>query len=139
MYLRKNCKSRFYQLIYFVNGKRTKVSTKTDNEKEANKFPANFIIPSELPSDCKPKSITLPHFRKEYDEYIEPIKSKGYVRCVNLSFKMLIEFSKDINLERLDIRTIDKFITHTFAITQRGSAIYYRTLKAAFSKAVAWN
>lgn len=61
------------------------------------------------------------------------------MRSVKLSFKMLIAFTEDIPLRELELHTIDKFTTHTFARTARGAALYYRTLKAAFSKTVLWN
>ena len=138
MYVVKNYKSPFYQLVYFVNGKRTTVSTKTKNEKEAIRFLSNY---TNQPIDHKLtiNPITLSKFQEEYLEYIRVTKSKHYERSVKTSFKILIEFSGDICLSDLDLRTLDKFITHTYARTQRGASLYYRTLKAAFSKAVLWN
>ena len=50
MFLTKDSKSPYYQLVYFVNGKRTKISTKTSDREEAEKFKATF----------KPKPITEP-------------------------------------------------------------------------------
>ena len=52
---------------------------------------------------------------------------------------MLLDFTGDIFLNRLDVRTLDKFIITTFSRTQRGASLYYRTLKAAFNKAISWN
>ncbi len=138
MYLTKNPKSPFYQLVYFVHGKRTTISTKTKNEKEAIRFLKSFEKPDH-DRELIIKPITLSKFQDEYVDYIQQTKSKSYVRSVKLSFKMLIEFTGDIYLSRLDLRTLDKFITSTFQRTQRGSSLYYRTLKAAFSKAVLWN
>lgn len=138
MYLVKNNKSPFYQLVYFINGKRTTVSTKTKNEKEAIRFLATF---EKEKLEQKPEiiSITLSKFQDEYLDYVRITKSKHYTRSVKTSFKLLLEYSGDVYLNRLDLRTLDKFITSTFQRTQRGASLYYRTLKAAFSKAVLWN
>ncbi len=42
MYLVKNNKSSYYQIVYFVNGKRTTVSTKSKDKAEAEKFLNSF-------------------------------------------------------------------------------------------------
>lgn len=52
---------------------------------------------------------------------------------------MLIESIGEIPLNRLDLRAFDKFITVTFLRAPSSASLYYRTLKAAFSKAVLWN
>ena len=85
------------------------------------------------------KNILLSSFRDEYVEYISATKSKSYLSSVNLSFKLLIDFTGDVMINRLDVRTLDKFIISTFTRTQRGASLYYRTLKAAFTKAISWN
>ncbi len=145
MFISKSKKSPFYQLTYEVNGKRTTVSTKTKNLQEAYKFMANF---SQKENDDPisteeqrqhTKNIILSKFSNEYVEYIKATKSKSYLSSVNLSFKMLLDFTGDIFLNRIDVRTLDKFIISTFSRTQRGASLYYRTLKAAFNKAISWN
>ena len=145
MFISTSKKSPFFQLTYEVDGKRTTVSTRTKNLHDAYKFMANFSCIDKFSRTEKKeakqqiKSILLSTFKEEYVDYIKPTKSKSYVRSINLSFKMLIALTGDISLRQLDIHTIDKFITHTFARTPRGASLYYRTLKAAFSKAVLWN
>ncbi|MDP2038090.1 MAG: tyrosine-type recombinase/integrase [Ignavibacteria bacterium] len=138
MYVVKNSKSPFYQLVYFVNGKRTTISTRCKNEKEAIRFLANFEN-----NNCTQKpeciSITLSKFRDEYLNYVRITKSKYYIRSIETSFKFLIKFSGDVFLTTLDLRTLDKFLTFIFERTPSGAFVYYRTLKAAFSKAVLWN
>ena len=42
MYLIKNKKSQFYQLVYFIGKKRTTVSAKTSIRSEAEEFLENF-------------------------------------------------------------------------------------------------
>ena len=139
MFISKATKSPFYQLIYEINGKRTSTSTKTKNLQEAYKFMAKFHNEFENQAVHKIKPITLSKFQDEYLEYLRITKSKHYIRSVKTSLKILIEFCGDVYLNCLDARTIDKFTTATFQRTQRGASLYYRTLKAAFSKAVLWN
>jgi len=138
MFISKIPRSPFYQLIYIIDGKRTTVSTKTSNQKEAYKFMANFNKESHEPK-VQHHSVSLSQFRDEYLECIKLTKSKSYLRSVTLSFKQLISLAGDVSLSRLDLRTLDKFITASFARTKSGAGLYYRTLKAAFSKAVVWN
>ncbi|MHB8906096.1 MAG: phage integrase SAM-like domain-containing protein [Melioribacteraceae bacterium] len=139
MFVSKTKKSPFYQLTYEVDGKKTTISTKAKNLNDAHLFLINFqkIRDGEFKEQIRP--IPLTKFKEEYVDYIKPTKSKNYLRSINLSFKMLIAFTGDLPLRRLDLHTIDKFITHTFARTPRGASLYYRTLKAAFSKAVLWD
>jgi len=138
MFISKTTKSPFYQLTYDLNGKRTTVSTKTANQKQAYKFMATFQRGSDEPKE-KILSNTLSKFRDEYLDYIKLTKSKSYLRSVGLSFNHLITFTGEVPLSKLDLRTLDKFIIITYQRTQRGASLFYRTLKAAFSKAVTWN
>ncbi len=139
MYVVKIPRSKFYQLVYFVDGKRTTVSTKTSNLTEAYKFLGRFKINPKEPLKEEPVLISLSAFKNEYLEFVKPTKSKKYVCTIDLSFRMLMNFTGDIQLNKLDLRTLDKFITATFSRTPRGASLYYRTLKAALSKAVLWN
>jgi hypothetical protein len=113
----KTKKSPFYQLTYDLNGKRTTVSTKTANEKQAYKFMANFQRGSDEPK-ARIDFISLSKFCDEYLEYIKTSKSKNYFLTVRNSFKRLLDFSGDINLNRIDIPLLDKFLISTFARTK---------------------
>ncbi len=137
MYLVKNYKSSFYQLVYFESGKRSTITTKTKNEKEAFRFLINFNK-NNTGRKKDIQQITISRFLEEYLEFIQITNSKNYIRSVKTSYKNLIEFSGDIYLNQLDLRTLDKFITTTFKRTERGAALYYRTIKASFTKAVLW-
>ncbi len=139
MYLVKNSKSPYYQVVSIVDGRRTTCSTRTGNFREANKFLNNFRLQPKKELLPDSDSINLTKFQDEYVTYLQPTKSKSYVRSVELSFKMLIEFIDDIPLNKITLHLIDKFITHTYCRTPRSASLYYRTLKAAFSKAVLWN
>ena len=148
MYLVKNSKSSFYQIIYFINGKRTTHSTKKTTKSEAFKYLQDFSkklgdISEEKTSIIQEttsnKILTLSEFKKEYLEYAKPVKSKNYIVSIAYAFKYFIEYAGDIPLDQIQTRTVDKFIYSTFSRTQRGAHQYYRTLKAAINKAVEWN
>jgi len=144
MYLFKNHQSPFFQIVYFPAGKRTTVSTKKKNKNEAMEFLIKFknslseksqeiIIQENSPT------ITLSQFREEYISYLTPTKSTKYISSIKYSFNQFVSFCGDIQLPDINNRLIDKFITTTFARTPRGAHLFYRTLKAAFNKAVEWN
>jgi len=139
MFISKSKKSPFYQLTYEVDGKRTTISTKTKNLQDAYKFMSEFYFQNQNPQIKENRLILLSKFRDEYLEFVESSKSKSYIKSIKLSFKMMIEYTGDVPLCNIDSRTIDKFITTTFSRTQKGASLYYRSLKAAFSKAVTWN
>lgn len=145
MFISKSKKTPFYQLTYEVNGKRTTISTKTTNEKEAQEFLIKFKYSlfekpqTKTVSILRKETILLSAFQKEYLEFAYPTKSKKYCDSISFSFKQLISFCGDLALGKIDTRILDKFITSTFSRTQKGAHHYYRTLKAAFNKAVEWN
>lgn len=138
MFISKSKKSPFYQLTYEINGKRTTISTKTKNPKEAYSFLENFQLQKEQPKK-QTNCFFLSNFKDEYIEFARPVKSKKYLISISSSFKQLIAYCGNIPLNEIDIRIVDKFITTTFSRTQRGAHQYYRTLKASFNKAVEWN
>jgi len=139
MYLVKNKKSPFYQLIYFVNSKRTTVSTGTTDKREAEKF-KKFFVPQTIDKPIKEKSIRLSTFRKEYEEYISNTYSKAYLeRAVVPSFNKLQNFLPDVNLETISSKNVDQFISSIIAYSRSAASLYHRTLKAAFNKALAWD
>lgn len=157
MFLVKNNKSSFYQIVYFVDGKRTTHSTKKTNEQEAVQYLEEFskgipacrnkkslanlssVVSSISQKTCFKNTITLSEFKEEYLEYSKPAKSKKYLDSILYSFKYFIEYAGNLPLDQIDTRTVDKFINVTFTRTQRGAHLYYRTLKAALNKAVEWN
>lgn len=138
MYITKNSKSKFYQVVFFRNGKRTTASTRTANKKEAQNFLANFSPDTPEIIFEKPKEITLKKFYDEYLQHMELSKSKHYLKSVRLSFDHFIKFAGDISLDLITIRLIDSFISTTFKRAEYSAALYYRTLKAAFSTAENW-
>ena len=112
MYLIKNSKSPNFQIVYFVNGKRTTVSTKTKDKAEAEKFLNSFKPDDFPPAAVQFQPITLSKFRDEYIDYIQVTKSKHYVRSIKLSFRLLIKYTGDIQFKQIrPPELFDKFIT----------------------------
>ncbi len=109
MFISKSKKSPFYQLTYDVNGKRTTISTKTKNSKEAYSFLENFQIQKEQPNKQN-NCLLLSNFKDEYIEFARSVKSKKYLISISSSFKQLIVFCGDIPLNEINIRILDKFI-----------------------------
>lgn len=136
MYLFK--RNGYYQLAYFneAENRFKRISTNTKLRYEALSFLSDFK--RKLKEKPKVEFIILSHFRDEYILHLSKTHSKKYLISVKLSFKMLIEFLGDIPLASLDNRILDKFVTITFGRTKAGAGLYYRTLKASFSKAIDW-
>jgi len=144
MFLSLTKKSPFYQLTYEVNGKRTTVSTKTKDPEEAKNFMQNFQIKSNSIKQIKeepPKDLfTLSKFKGEYLDYIKPTHSINYINhSIIPAFKIFIDIIRDVPLKDISSRQVDKFITSHFSKSKYATALYFRTLKGAFSKAVVWN
>ncbi len=144
MYVAKIPRSKFYQIVYFVKGKRTTKSTKKSTLEEAEielaKFQKSLAEPlAIIPEVSSSKNnLSLSSFQTEYLDYIQPIVSQKYYVSIKLSFAQFISFTGNKNIEDIDSLIIDKFITRTFKRTQRGAHLYFRTLKAIFFKAVLW-
>ena len=135
MFLTKDSRSPFYQVVYFVDGKRTKKSTKTSIKKEA----ANFLKTFQPDYNLVPKpniinSVSLSEFKEEYLSYIQQSKTAHYIRSVKLSFKQLTISIKDIPLNHISTRLIDQFISEVYSRSPYAAKLYYSTLKAAFHK-----
>jgi len=84
-------------------------------------------------------NITLIQFRDEYLQTIKFTHSKSYLRSVEYTFKDLLKFSDNLLLSRFDVRFMESYIISTFKRSKYTAALHYRTLKAAFNKAVDWN
>jgi site-specific recombinase XerD len=131
----------FYQ-IQFVDdetGKIRRVSTRSKIKSEALKFLSDFRkVQSSLESKTVIE-IKLGQFEEEYIRFISLAKSNSYIKSVKLSFRMLMRFCGDIDLATIDNRVADQFVIEMFARRRFAAALYYRTLKAAFTKASEWN
>lgn len=139
MQIFKEAKSDYYHLIYTVNGKRRKITTKQKKKSDALIFLNQFKADREKEQAEKARYLTLDEFRKEYVSLLDGNKSKNYVRNVNLSFLQLEKYLKtDPILRDIKPRDIENFIADTYKRAQIASNLYYRILKTAFNKAILW-
>lgn len=83
--------------------------------------------------------VTLIEFRDEYIEAIRHTHSPSYLRSVKYTFQQLLNYSDNLKLVKYDPRYMEKFILEKFKKSKYTASLYYRTLKAAFSKAVDWD
>lgn len=146
MFLVKNAKSSNYQIIYEKDGKRTTKSTGKKTRKAAEafleKFKKTLIAKAvnnepfvDLPTTNK---ISLHDFQTEYENYVKDIKSQKYLSSITSSFDHLIRFTGNIHISDLSIKLLDQFFPKTYSRTEKGAHHFYRTLRAAFNKAVSW-
>lgn len=127
----------YYQLVYKKNNKLTSVSTKATTKAAALKF--LFDFQERLVTQEKRKPISISKFQDEYLAFITPTKSKSYYRSIQLAFNMLIDHIGNMQLDQIGYKEFENFIIFTFERTKSGASLYYRTLKAAFNKAVDWS
>jgi len=137
MFLTKEKKSPYYQIVYFVDGKRRKKSTKkiykSDALKLLKKFEQNFN--GNVPVK---QIIYLSEFQKRYLKYSEQSKTRSYIKSISLSLSQLLGYCTDIPINNISTRMVDEFINSTYSRSKSAAGLYYRTLKAAFSKALVW-
>ena len=82
---------------------------------------------------------TLSAFTDEYVGYLAKTHSVKYTRDAKAAFRKLCEFAGDIPLQDLSPITFETFFTASFKRAQFETARNYRTLKAAFNRAVERN
>jgi site-specific recombinase XerD len=131
-------KNSIYYIQYFdeeVNRNR-RISTGARNKKDAYRFLSEFRL--NLESRSSVKYISLKKFKEEYISFISKTHSKKYISSINLSFNQLLSFTGDVPLKQITPKACQRFLSHTYMRTKTGAALYYRTLKASFSRAIDW-
>ena len=84
--------------------------------------------------------ITLRVFCDEYKELIMKNRSKNYYDSVVISLKHLTNyFGLQKSIRAIAYKDVEMFVTDLKQKVSKGYRVYYRTLKAAFNKAVEWN
>lgn len=84
--------------------------------------------------------ITLRVFVNEYEDLIKKTRTENYYKSVKLALKHLTDyFGLQRPLASISFRDVELFITELQKNAPKGSRVYYRTLKAAFNKALDWN
>jgi site-specific recombinase XerD len=138
MFLTKDPKSPFFQIVYFNNGKRTKKSTKRKTKEQALIFLEQFK--NQFDAVDEKKIDSLSYFIDEYIMYCKDARSKSYVeRSIIPAFKKFSAFVGNPTLNKISSRQVDRFITSINSYSKSAAGLYYRTLKSAFSKAVVWD
>ncbi len=135
MYLIRRKNGTYYvQFIDPNTNLKRRISTGTKSKAEALKFFKNFDSGLTKEKD----DLKISRFRDEYLEFVANNRSPKYVKSIGLSFRQLLRYSKDIPLEDLDARLLDQFVSKKFSTSPAAALLYFRTLKAALSKAVVW-
>lgn len=135
MYICKPTNSPFYQIIWFdEQGKRKTKSTKKASKAEALQFLSEFIPEGSISEN----RFLLSELRSKYMDYIIKTSSKSYQISVGLSFRQLMFFTGDIPLNSFNSYAAENFIVTVFQRSKAAAALYHRTLKAAFNKAIIW-
>lgn len=137
MYLIKEKKSPYWYAVYEQDGIRVKRSTKKTSKREAEKVLSK--IRSQFHFNPHLVKISLLKFADEYYEFIEASKSKDYLRSIKLSIKMLHNFLGDVAINSIRPKNLEMFILNVAQKSPYAARLYFKTLKAAFTKAVAWN
>lgn len=84
-------------------------------------------------------AVTLRVFCDEYKSLIEQTRTKNYYRSVETALNHLTEyFGLQRPINSLSHKDIEQFVTHLQQHVKKGYRVYYRTLKAAFNKAIDW-
>jgi site-specific recombinase XerD len=124
----------YIQYVDPVTKKYRRKSIGTKSKKEAMAFFKQFEPLPQQPLNL----IKLSEFRDEYIKYAATNKTKKYSKSIKLSFRQLMNYSKDVSLQNLTPRILDQFLAERYSTAPSAASLYYRTLKAAFSKAVVW-
>jgi len=97
------------------------------------------LLLSIIPGHERKEVVTLRVFKDEYLNLIKNSRSKSYYISVNISFDHLADFlSNQFSINSIQAKDIENFLIHIQKKVKKGYRVYYRTLKAAFNKAVEW-
>lgn len=80
-------------------------------------------------------------FLEAVDEYLNWARynlSSKSISLINISVKHFVKFRGNINLFQFDVRLADQFLIYLQQTAPKGYRVYFRTLKAMFSKLVEW-
>ena len=83
--------------------------------------------------------ITLRVFTEEYRNLIKQNRSVAYYNSVAISLKHLTDFfGLQRSIQSIGLKEVENFLTYLQRKVTKGYRVYYRTLKAAFNKAIDW-
>lgn len=85
------------------------------------------------------EAVTLRVFCEEYKSLIKSNRSHSYYKSVETALNHLTDyFGLQRPISSLSHKDIEQFVTHLQQMVKKGYRVYYRTLKAAFNKALDW-
>lgn len=83
--------------------------------------------------------VTLRVFAEEYSNLIKQNRSAAYYNSVAISLKHLTDyFGIQRSIQSIGLKEVESFLTYLQRKVVKGYRVYYRTLKAAFNKAIDW-
>lgn len=92
-----------------------------------------------MPNAQVKEIITLRVFAEEYCNLIKQNRSKSYSTSVVLSLKHLTDyFGIHKSIQSIGLKDVENFLTYLQRKVLKGYRVYFRTLKAAFNKAIDW-
>ena len=105
---------------------------------DIEKLKVLFSLSSTAPNNNS--TITLRVFCEEYKDFIKSNRTFSYYESVCSAIKHMENyFGLQRTISSLTFRDVEAFITHLQLHVRKGYRVYYRTLKAAFNKAVDWD
>ena len=103
---------------------------------DMEKFKILFSI---MPQVEQKEVVTLRVFAQEYSDFIKQNRTAAYFKSVGNSFKHLTDyFGPQKSIKSIGLKEVENFLTHLQRKVAKGNRVYYRTLKAAFNKAIDW-
>lgn len=97
------------------------------------------MLLSIIPGNERKEVVTLRVFIDEYSNLIQQNRSKAYYTSVECAFKHLTNFFESRNsIQTIGLKDVENFVNYLQQKVKKGYRVYYRTLKAAFNKAVEW-
>jgi len=97
------------------------------------------VLLSLIPGNEPKEIVTLRVFVDEYSNWIKQNRSSAYHVSVMSSFKHLIDFfGQQKSIREIRLKETENFCSYLQQTVHKGFHVYYRTLKAAFNKAVEW-
>ena len=137
MYLSKLKNGNYY--IYLVNhqGKRTRVSTKTNKKAEALKFFQKYAQEFEEEKINGYLSISLKDFIWSFLKHSESIHSDKTIKAFKLTFKHFQDFTGNMQLDSIDKKVLTRYFTYRLSNSSIFQARKDRiNLSSMFSRAI---
>jgi integrase/recombinase XerD len=117
-------------------GRKKRISTKKELKKDALSFVSEYK--KMLEEKHKKRTISFSQFEKEYLDLKQKSSSLSYITSIKLTLRIFQEEMGDVLLEDVRFSEAETFIINIHKNSPSLASLYYRTLKAAFSKAVEW-